>query len=94
MTTTYWLSYFRNESKLPLRFLIISLLLSSPFLKTEEADIVVAERMLDAFYAFDQQALTAMLEPGEDADKILYYQAWALNKSVLNKSNFNPKIWS
>ena len=42
-----------------------------------DASIDVADKFLDAFYQFDQASLTEHLEPGSDADRVLYYQAWA-----------------
>ena len=44
---------------------------------TVSKPVDTANRMLDAFYAFDRDALSALLVPGEDADRLLYYQAWA-----------------
>lgn len=39
--------------------------------------IAIAERFLDAFYAFDREGLTELVEPGKDAERAQYYQAWA-----------------
>jgi hypothetical protein len=36
-----------------------------------------AERALDAFYAWDSAELEKHLDAGEDAARMLYYQAWA-----------------
>ncbi len=36
-----------------------------------------AERILDAFYAYDMQALSNRLPTNADSDRLLYYQAWA-----------------
>ena len=40
-------------------------------------DLYTAESFLDAFYTFDQSKLTQFLVPSADADRALYYQAWA-----------------
>jgi len=77
MNKAYWTNYFENESKILLALISISVLLIASPSKASENDLVVAERMLDAFYNFDPQSLTLSLEPGEDADRVLYYQAWA-----------------
>ncbi len=37
----------------------------------------MAEAFVDAFYSWDAQALADLVEAGEDADRVLYYQAWA-----------------
>ena len=37
----------------------------------------VAERFLDAFYAWDSEALDAMLFHNAEGDDVLYYQGWA-----------------
>ena len=37
----------------------------------------LAEKFLDAFYSWDPQRITAIVEPGDDADRVLYYQGWA-----------------
>ena len=42
-----------------------------------DSDLQVAEGFLDAFYRFDQPTLADYLQPGADADQVLYYQAWA-----------------
>lgn len=36
-----------------------------------------AEAMLDAFYAWDRDALVATVESSAEADRLLYYQSWA-----------------
>ena len=36
-----------------------------------------AEAFVDAFYAWDSAALSALIEPGEDRERVLYYQGWA-----------------
>jgi hypothetical protein len=77
MNTAYCMNYFKNESKTLLRLISISLLLIASTSKAEDDDLIVAERMLDTFYHFDSQALSRLLEAGEDADRVLYYQAWA-----------------
>lgn len=67
-----------NQNSITLLALIavLTLMLAAPS-KAAEGELAVAERMLDAFYAFDVQALTEVLEPGDDAEGILYYQKWA-----------------
>ncbi len=51
------------------------------FAETGTADknsaLVQAEAMLDAFYAWNAVALAAAVEPTAEADRLLYYQAWA-----------------
>ena len=37
-----------------------------------------AEALLDAFYSWDAQALASEVEPSADADRLLYYQRWAM----------------
>ncbi|MDP6187589.1 MAG: hypothetical protein QF863_10205, partial [Pseudomonadales bacterium] len=37
----------------------------------------VAERFLDAFYAWDSKALDAMMSGNAEGDDIRYYQGWA-----------------
>lgn len=39
--------------------------------------VQAAEAFVDAFYAWDSAALSALIEPGEDRDRVLYYQGWA-----------------
>ncbi len=39
--------------------------------------IATAERFVDAFYSWQPERLAAVVTPGEDADRALYYQAWA-----------------
>ena len=39
--------------------------------------VAAAEDFLGAFYSWDAARLASLLEPGEDADRVLYYQAWA-----------------
>ena len=39
--------------------------------------LVQAEAMLDAFYAWNADALAAAVEPTAEATRLLYYQAWA-----------------
>ena len=49
----------------------------------------VAEQALDAFYRWDKETLVGLLAPGDDADRLLYYQAWAeaAHYSVRNRAN-------
>ena len=43
-----------------------------------EKDVLVAEAFIDSFYSFDSAELqTALLNAGESAPSILYYQGWA-----------------
>ena len=54
------------------------LLLLCPFISSANQDnLQIAESFLDAFYTFDQSKLIRFLAPGADADRALYYQAWA-----------------
>ena len=43
----------------------------------DSADTKIAEALLDAFYAWDRDGLVRLLRPGDDADRLLYYQGWA-----------------
>ena len=42
-----------------------------------DASTLISDNFLDAFYQFDQQALAEHLTPGPEADRVMYYQAWA-----------------
>ncbi len=42
-----------------------------------QSDVATAESFLDAFYSWEPDRLAAIVVPGEDADRALYYQAWA-----------------
>jgi len=54
------------------------LLLLCPFISSANQDnLQIAESFLDAFYTFDQSKLARFLAPNADADRVLYYQAWA-----------------
>ena len=54
------------------------LLLLCPFISSaNQDDLHTAESFLDAFYTFDQSKLARFLAPNADADRVLYYQAWA-----------------
>ena len=45
---------------------------------SQETNIEVAERFIDAFYSFDPERLSALLTAAESsAEGILYYQGWA-----------------
>ena len=57
--------------------LLVLLLLQGCTVTSPNQDKNVASRMLDAFYSFDREALSAWLAPGADADRLLYYQGWA-----------------
>ena len=60
------------------RFALLAMLLGSGCATTPQEDsIATAERFIDAFYSWQADALAATLEKGEDADRALYYQAWA-----------------
>ncbi len=39
--------------------------------------ITLAEQFIDAFYAWDPAAVEALVVPGEDLDRVAYYQGWA-----------------
>ena len=41
------------------------------------AGLLVAEQLLDAFYAWDVPTVRELTHPGPDADRLLYYQGWA-----------------
>lgn len=41
------------------------------------APLTLAEAFVDAFYSWDAAALRALIQPGADADRVLYYQGWA-----------------
>lgn len=43
----------------------------------DSSALAQAEAVLDAFYAWDADALAAAVEPSNDADRLLYYQGWA-----------------
>ena len=45
--------------------------------QTMSEPVRVAEAFIDAFYTWDSAALTALMEPGEDRARVLYYQGWA-----------------
>ena len=47
----------------------------------------LAEQFIDAFYRWDPVALSALVVPGKDLDRVLYYQAWAqaANYEVLTR---------
>ena len=47
----------------------------------------VAEQFIDAFYAWDEEGVSALVAPGEDLDRVLYYQGWArgANYEVLER---------
>ena len=54
------------------------LLFLCPVVSSANQDnLQIAESFLDAFYTFDQSKLTQFLVPSADADRVLYYQAWA-----------------
>ncbi len=54
------------------------LLLFCPFIgNTNPDNLYTAESFLDAFYTFEKNKLNRFLAPGADADRVLYYQAWA-----------------
>ena len=54
------------------------LLLLCPFISSaNQDDLHTAESFLDAFYTFEQSKLARFLAPNADADRVLYYQAWA-----------------
>ena len=57
--------------------LLILLLAFSQGTSADNQKIAIAEKMLDSFYRFDTQALADLLAEGEDAESVLYYQAWA-----------------
>lgn len=77
MTSTYWMTYLKIESRTLWTIFCVSMLMVSQMVKAEDTNLLAAEKMLDAFYSFDQPALTKLLTPGDDADRVLYYQAWA-----------------
>ncbi len=57
---------------------ILSLIICLVCLNAARADThIAAERFIDAFYSFDAARLTPLIEPGADAQAVLYYQAWA-----------------
>ncbi len=53
----------------------------------EISPLTLAEKFVDAFYAWDAGALAALIVPGEDLDRVLYYQGWAqaANYQVLTR---------
>ena len=54
------------------------LLFLCPVVSSANQDnLQIAESFLDAFYTFDQSKLARFLAPNADADRVLYYQAWA-----------------
>jgi hypothetical protein len=77
MTTVYWMTYLKIESRTIRAILCVAMLLLCQTSKAADTGLLAAEKMLDAFYSFDQIALAESLVPGDDADRVLYYQAWA-----------------
>jgi hypothetical protein len=53
------------------------LLLASLAACTPSDPVAQAEAVIDAFYGWDPVALAATVDPSEDTDRLLYYQAWA-----------------
>lgn len=43
----------------------------------EPSRLEVAEEFISAFYSWDPARLAAQVQPGEDAERVLYYQGWA-----------------
>jgi len=65
------------------------LLFLCPVMSSANHDnLQIAESILDAFYTFDQNKLTQFLVPSADADRVLYYQAWAqaANYKIKNRN--------
>lgn len=77
MTTAYWMTYLKIESRTLWTIFCVAMLTVSQSATAEDTNLLAAEKMLDAFYSFDQIALAESLVPGDDADRVLYYQAWA-----------------
>jgi hypothetical protein len=50
---------------------------AEPDVTTDSPHLEVAEIFVSAFYSWDATLLAAQIRPGEDADRVLYYQGWA-----------------
>ena len=44
---------------------------------THASNLDIANHFLDAFYSWDKSRLASLIVPGADANRALYYQAWA-----------------
>lgn len=84
------------QGTLALLFVIVTALLLSacgkpevpPSNDVENADLVTAEKFVDAFYSFDAQELESTLSSAEESIPfIVYYQGWAAgaNYTIVNR---------